>query len=174
MTEYRRLAAARVAPCSPRAGAPSRVRRPRPEIPADDAPDHAEYEITASPKPRMTRSDRWRKRPVVLRYRAYCDMLRALRVRIPHRYHAIFVLPMPASWSAARRAEMCGRPHQQVPDESNLRKALEDAVLPRGDQHLWDGRGTKIWGATGRLIVRRMTDDVELGTHPVSAPTAPS
>ena len=31
------------------------------------------YHITPVPKPRMTQADRWRKRPCVVRYFAFCD-----------------------------------------------------------------------------------------------------
>ena len=32
--------------------------------------------VTPVSKPRMTQRDKWKKRPCVLRYRAYCDALR--------------------------------------------------------------------------------------------------
>ena len=37
------------------------------------------YDITPMGKSRMTRADKWKKRPEVLRYRAFCDEVR-LRV----------------------------------------------------------------------------------------------
>lgn len=35
-----------------------------------------EYPILPVPKPRMTQRDVWQKRPVVLRYRKFCDAVR--------------------------------------------------------------------------------------------------
>jgi len=36
-----------------------------------------EYKITPVPKPRQTRSDKWKQRPCVMRYRAFADEVRA-------------------------------------------------------------------------------------------------
>ena len=43
------------------------------------------YPITPVPKPRMTRRDRWAKRPCVLRYWAFKDEVRLRRVSLPDR-----------------------------------------------------------------------------------------
>lgn len=112
------------------------------------------YNITPLGKPRMTRADKWKKRPEVLRYRAFCDEVRLKKVTLPESgYHVIFVLPMPPSWSKKKRALMDGKPHQQKPDKDNLEKALLDALFGE-DSHIWDGRVTKIWGETGKMIIR--------------------
>ena len=37
---------------------------------------HMIYDITPCPKPRQTQSDKWKKRPPVLRYRAFADEVR--------------------------------------------------------------------------------------------------
>jgi Holliday junction resolvase RusA-like endonuclease len=112
------------------------------------------YNITPLGKPRQTRADKWKKRPEVLRYRAFCDEVRLNKVTLPESgYHVIFVLPMPPSWSKKKRALMDGEPHQQKPDKDNLEKALLDALFGE-DSHIWDGRVTKIWGETGKMIIR--------------------
>ncbi|MCK4901406.1 MAG: RusA family crossover junction endodeoxyribonuclease [Anaerolineales bacterium] len=111
------------------------------------------YSITPIPKPRMTRSDKWKKRPDVLRYRAFADEVRLKGVELPESgYHVTFVLPMPPSWSKKKRLAMSGQPHQQKPDKDNLEKALLDALF-QDDSHIWDGRVTKIWGEQGEIIV---------------------
>ncbi len=85
-----------------------------------------EYAITPVPKPRMTQRDKWKKRPVVLRYHAFKDEVRAAGVELEESgQHIIFVLPMPKSWSKKKQREMVGKPHQQKPDKDNLEKALE-------------------------------------------------
>lgn len=112
------------------------------------------FNITPLGKPRMTRADKWKKRPEVLRYRAFCDEVRLNNVSLPESgYHVIFVLPMPPSWSKKKRSLMDGKPHQQKPDKDNLEKALLDAIFGE-DSHIWDGRVTKIWGETGQMIIR--------------------
>lgn len=112
------------------------------------------YPIVPMGKPRMTRADKWKKRPEVMRYWAFCDEVRLRGVAIPESgYHVIFVLPMPQSWSKKKRAEYAGKPHQQKPDRDNLEKALLDAIFD-DDCRIWDGRVSKIWGEKGQIIIR--------------------
>ncbi len=114
-----------------------------------------EVAVDCVPKPRMTRADRWAKRDCVLRYRAYADELRLMRIRLPHAYRLEFVLAMPASWSEATKSAMDGQPHLVRPDTSNLVKAVEDALVPR-DERLHDIGATKVWGREGKLRVIRV------------------
>ena len=59
--------------------------------------------VTPYGKPRMTRRDQWAKRPAVIRYRAFCDAVRAAwPAGVPYPAagaHVTFWLPMPKSWS---------------------------------------------------------------------------
>lgn len=113
-----------------------------------------EYLITPMGKPRMTRSDKWKQRPEVLRYRAFKDEVRLNKVSLPESgYHITFVIPMPQSWSKKKKAEMNGKPHQQKPDKDNLEKALLDAIF-EDDCRIWDGRVSKVWGETGKIIIK--------------------
>lgn len=112
------------------------------------------------PKPRMTRRDVWLSPPraPVARYRMFCDELRAevarLGFELPEGGASLrFDLPMPASWSRRKRAEMMGRPHQQRPDLSNIVKAFEDGLLAE-DCRIWHYAGLeKRWGETGAIHV---------------------
>ena len=122
------------------------------------------YNITPIPKPRMTQRDKWKKRPVVLRYFAYRDEVKAKGVFLPEsNYHVIFILPMPKSWSKKKKALHKHQPHQQTPDKDNLEKALLDAVF-KDDSKIWDGRVSKIWGDTGAIVVltESMVENVEI------------
>ena len=112
------------------------------------------YPVVPVPKPRMTQRDKWQKRPAVMRYRAFCDDLRARNCTFPESgSHVIFHMPMPASWSKKKRAEMLGQPHRQKPDVDNLTKAVLDAVL-KDDSGVWDMRTTKIWSDIGCIEIR--------------------
>ena len=54
------------------------------------------YDITPVPAPRMTRSDRWKKRPCVLRYFAFRDEVKAHKISVePFGAHVKFYMPMP-------------------------------------------------------------------------------
>ncbi len=113
------------------------------------------YNVTPCPKPRQTRSDKWKKRPSVMRYRAFCDEVRAAGVELyPCGLHITFIVPMPKSWSDRKKAEMDGQPHQQRPDVDNYLKSALDAVYGE-DCHVWDIRATKLWGREGAIIVDR-------------------
>jgi len=104
------------------------------------------WPIKPCPKPRQTRSDKWKKRPAVLRYRAFRDKVKALGVKLPQPCTVIFWLPMPKSWPASKRTRMQGQPHQVKPDLDNLIKALWDAITRR-DERLWCVHAEKRWGA---------------------------
>lgn len=120
----------------------------------EKAPVTHTYEITPCPKPRMVRSDKWRKRPCVMRYWAFCDHVRVERVELPlFGAKIVFRLPMPDSWSVSKRVKMDGQPHQQRPDLSNILKALEDACYGE-DSAIWLYSGiAKYWGYKGAIEI---------------------
>lgn len=97
-------------------------------------------------KPRMTQRDRWKQRPVVLRYHTYCDELR-LRLpgyELPPHLYISFYIPMPPSWSKKKRETMNEQPHQQKPDIDNLAKAFMDA-FKSDDSHVHHLEAAKVW-----------------------------
>ena len=112
------------------------------------------YPITPIGKPRMTRRDTWKKRPCVLRYYAFKDLIRLYRVDVPMSGATIrFELPMPPSWSKKKREAMNGQPHQQKPDIDNMLKALLDAVY-HDDSVVWHLAGLeKRWAVEGAIMV---------------------
>jgi Holliday junction resolvase RusA-like endonuclease len=108
------------------------------------------YRLSVTPmgKPRMTKRDRWAKRPVVTRYFEFADTLRvAFSLHglsgITPTYRVRFGIPMPKSWSKKKRAQMDGKPHQQKPDIDNLLKAFMDPL--GGDEHVWRIQAEKVW-----------------------------
>lgn len=117
------------------------------------------YPITPVPKPRMTRSDKWKQRPAVLRYRAFKDECRYRGVQLdPARSDITFWIPMPASWSRKKRAAMDGQPHAQKPDLDNLLKALGDALYG-DDSVIWQIRGVrKLWAGQGAIEIHTTTE----------------
>lgn len=110
------------------------------------------YAIDPCPKPRMTQRDKWAKRPEVLRYRAFCDRARLMRIEVPPACRVVFHLPMPASWNATKRKECMGQPHLQKPDLDNLCKALLDALYD-DDSCVWRIDATKRWASQGAIEV---------------------
>ncbi len=119
------------------------------------------FDIVPIGKPRMTRRDRWKKRPCVLGYFAFRDQVRAAGITLPNSgYHVTCIMPMPPSWSRKKRERLRGQMHEQKPDKDNLEKALLDAVF-KDDAKVWNGMISKIWGEKGRIIVDCVPFDVD-------------
>ncbi len=114
------------------------------------------HKILPVAKPRQTRSDKWKQRPAVMRYRAFADEVRLKRVQLPEAgAWIIFHMPMPVSWSQTKRALMKGKAHQQKPDVDNLTKSILDSIHA-DDSGVWDIRATKIWADEGGIEIREM------------------
>jgi Holliday junction resolvase RusA-like endonuclease len=119
------------------------------------------YELKVIPvgKPRMTKRDKWKHRPVVDHYYAFKDQLR-LQANImglrdlPGEIGAItFILPMADSWSESKKVRYDKKPHQQKPDLDNMNKALFDSLNVE-DKNIWYvGKNMKVWGRVGKIII---------------------
>lgn len=100
-------------------------------------------------KPRMTRRDVWKKRPVVLRYHEYCDRIRAAAPKQVNSADVYAVkitayIAMPPSWSKREKAENFGMYHRSRPDWDNIGKAVCDALFEE-DSAIGEGSTRKIW-----------------------------
>ena len=100
-------------------------------------------------KPRQTRSDVWKKRPCVVKYREWADKLRAgaLGFRLPMNPIEVkweAYIEMPKSWSNKKKEEMSGAPHRSKPDRDNIDKAICDALF-REDKGIAFGEQKKYW-----------------------------
>jgi len=111
-------------------------------------------DIDAVSKPRQTQSDRWRKRPCVVKYRAFADELRLKcklqKVEVTDSLDVKIVVAMPKSWSKKKKERMCGAPHQQRPDIDNFCKSVMDSLLEE-DSAVADLKAVKRWGHTGSI-----------------------
>ena len=109
------------------------------------------FEIDPVPKPRMTQSDKWKKRKTVIDYWEYKKLIR-LQANLqgleflPIEINRIdFFLPMPKTWSKKKKIEMNGKLHTQRPDLDNLLKGLQDALCTE-DSHIAEINGlSKSW-----------------------------
>lgn len=110
-------------------------------------------------KPRQTRSDKWKQRPCVMRYRAWADVARfhvnyvgPAAVGIDVRFY----LPMPVSWSTRKKVKHAGTLHRQKPDIDNCIKSIMDALLPKSDAAIARVSAVKFWddGRGARTEVR--------------------
>lgn len=95
--------------------------------------------IQPVPKPRMTRSDKWKKRPCVLAYRAFADELRLKVRKLPEPPFKI------TFYIHSKIASRHDTPHLYRPDVDNLAKAAIDALWPAADAHIWSIWSEKKW-----------------------------
>jgi Holliday junction resolvase RusA-like endonuclease len=141
---------------------PSTSKEPEKEIPAAPIPvvENVDkwavhrFAVPGPPrgKPRMTRRDTWKKRPIVLRYREYCDRIRAAAGTLPANVYSVVVhayIAMPESWSKKKCALMPSQLMQQKPDWDNIGKAVCDALFEE-DSVLGGGTTWKFWCEPGQ------------------------
>lgn len=117
------------------------------------------YDITPLAKPRMTRSDKWRQRPCVLKYRAFKDECRLKKVKVYEAFKVTFFMPMPNSWNEKKKSAWEYTPHQQTPDIDNLVKGLLDAVL-EDDSKVWQVLAVKRWSKNPRIEIEYLEHDL--------------
>ncbi len=103
---------------------------------------------------RLNRYDKWKKRPVVLRYHAFRDSLRlAMQTQVgqippPDELIVKAFIRMPDSWPKNKKARLVGERHKQKPDADNLGKAAQDALW-EDDSVISDLIISKRWCAPG-------------------------
>lgn len=102
--------------------------------------------IKPVPKPRMTRSDKWKRRPCVMRYFQFCDELRDKTrcLKLGNRAKIIFHIGMPISWSVKKKNDLNGKPHDARGDIDNLCKSVFDALF-KEDKLIYSIFAEKYW-----------------------------
>ena len=118
------------------------------------------YYKTGMAKPRMTKSDSWKKRPIVLKYWEYKDDIKNWaflnNFSLGNEIYCVFHIPMPKSWSLKKKMQMNYQDHQQRPDIDNLLKGLMDALLEE-DSHIHTVYARKIWSEQGAIEFYKKT-----------------
>ena len=124
-------------------------------------------EVAPVSKPRMTRADRWKRRPSVLKFFAFRDAIKQELKRLfalqnnPldidfRSIEIVFHIPIPKSWSKKKKAIYDGKPHEQRPDLDNLLKAWNDCVFAE-DSTVWRIHATKLWtSGPGFIEIREL------------------
>lgn len=107
-------------------------------------------------KPRQTRSDRWKQRPCVVRYRSWADQARLAAFGHPSKKLTLTgptTLRVVAYLEAPKKRHRVG-PHTVKPDIDNIEKAVMDALF-ENDQMVYRSSVEKVWadGGLPRVIV---------------------
>lgn len=115
------------------------------------SPRTLKFTILGQPvgKPRQTQSDRWKKRPCVMRYRAWADKARAsvpkgVELGVYRQISFIAYLELPKSYSEAKKGLLRGQPHLGRIDGDNILKAIQDSLF-KEDRMIWKFSGEKRW-----------------------------
>ena len=109
-------------------------------------------------KPRMTRRDKWARRPPVMKYRAWSDRLKKIAGEIPEANKVrllswLAVFEPAKSHSKKKRESMMGTLHRNKSDRDNIDKAILDSLYPAGDSGIAMGLIEKRWGEVPRLEI---------------------
>ena len=114
------------------------------------------FEIVPVGKPRMTQSDKWKKRAVVERYFAYRDAIKLqanlLGFELTGELEITFYLSVPKS-NAKMQKSMHLQPHTSKPDIDNLLKAFLDCFGE--DKTVHTVKAKKIWTIENPHIIVR-------------------
>jgi len=109
-------------------------------------------------KPRMTRRDRWAKRPAVLRYFAMKDeLIRAAKEQgfdLGGSFLIEFYIPIPKSTPKKKAKEIDVTKHDRRPDLDNLLKGVMDALLEE-DGSVHTVLAKKYWTSSAGMIYVR-------------------
>jgi len=115
-------------------------------------------------KPRMTKADTWKKRPVVLAYWAFSDLIniqaKQQKFVLAEQYKARVYVAMPKSWSEKKKKLMDGTKHQQRPDWDNFAKGFQDC-LAKEDSRIWYAVVSKRWAREGGIIIENLPDNLD-------------
>ena len=114
------------------------------------------FDIVPMGKPRMVRSDKYKKRPRVERYWAYKASLQTIATNLHYQMGNVliveFLMPMPKKWGQEERMKMLFTPHMQKPDSDNIVKGLQDAMM-KNDESIYELHVRKIWSLEPKIII---------------------
>ncbi len=117
---------------------------------------HYTWNIDPCPAPRMVQSDKWNKRPCVMKYFAYRDFFRKIAAIQQYKLTPVidieFIFEMPKSWSVKKMNAFDNTAHQSRPDIDNLLKAVLDS-LSIEDSFVYKVSALKKWGRKGKVII---------------------
>ncbi len=125
--------------------------------------DIVNFPVSPFAKPRMTQRDRWKKRPVVVKYHIYKDSMKhyanEFNYCVDETLSLTFIIPFPKSYSNKKKNELRGQPHRLRPDLDNLLKAFKDALC-KEDSYIHTYQNiNKIWGDDGQIIVKKLKNN---------------
>lgn len=125
------------------------------------------FDIIPMGAPRMTQSDRWktnpnhidprkRQRTCVTNYFHFKTILllqaKEMGFTLGKTLDALYLIPMPNSWSEKKKQRMNGLPCEVKPDTDNITKGIKDTFC-KNDSNVWYEKAEKRWAYKGSIII---------------------
>jgi len=125
------------------------------------------FDVIPIGAPRMTQSDKWktnpnhpnplkRQRKSVTQYFAFKQSLKLqanlMQFELKNALDAVYLIPMPNTWSNKKKERMNGLPCEVQPDTDNITKAVKD-TLRKNDSDIWYEKAEKRWAYNGSIII---------------------
>ncbi len=125
------------------------------------------FDVIPTGAPRMTQSDKWktnpnhpdplkRQRKSVAQYFAFKQSLKLqanlMQFELKNALDALYLIPMPNTWSNKKKERMNGLPCEVQPDTDNITKAVKD-TLRKNDSDIWYEKAEKRWAYNGSIII---------------------
>jgi Holliday junction resolvase RusA-like endonuclease len=97
-----------------------------------------------------------RQRPAVTKYFDFKNTIvkqaEQMGYQLGKHLEAVYLIPMPDSWSQKKKEKMNGLPCESKPDTDNITKGLKDALL-KNDSAVWWEKAEKRWAFKGSIII---------------------
>ena len=119
-------------------------------------------------KPRMTQSDKWKKRKCTSKYWRFKDELllnsNSCQFVLSDAFEVFVFIQMPKTWSLKKKKTMNLTKHNNKPDADNILKSIND-VFGKNDQARWSNTIHKFWSEESFLIItnksQKEIDEIE-------------
>jgi len=125
------------------------------------------FDVIPMGAPRLSQSDKWktnpnhidpmkRQRKVVTNYYAFKNLLiwqaKEMNFELGQTLDALYLIPMPNSWSMKKKERMNGMPCKVKPDTDNITKGVKD-TFRKNDSDIWYEKAEKRWAFKGSIII---------------------
>lgn len=126
--------------------------------------ERLEFIGTPVAKPRMTKADRWKKRPIVEKYWTFKDNIvrqaKKQNFKLGRAYKVTFYVALPKSISKKEKEKRLGKAHTIRPDLDNFLKSLNDTLMDE-DSGVHYIVCSKKWAEKGKIIVENLPEDLD-------------
>jgi len=114
------------------------------------------FDIEPVAKPRMTKQDKWMKRPCVVKYWDFKEEIlwqaEQIKFELPDQFLIVYYIPLFSSYTKKKKDELRGKPHKARPDIDNLNKAVLDAFKVE-DASIWSHWSRKYWSDDPSIVI---------------------